>query len=84
MSIKSIDLIVHLILGFSIRKIVAGGSVLDPKWMLFVILLTASFLIIDHINISNAVGQKNQNREKWYKLFVRNFAIVFTQKIVYF
>jgi len=84
MSIKSLDLITHLILGFTMRKIIAGGSVLDPKWMLFVILLTASFLIVDHINFSRTIGHNNENKEKLYKLFARNFAIVFTQKIVYF
>lgn len=84
MSINSIDLIIQLVMGFTIRKIVAGGSIMDPQWLLFVILLTACFLIIDSINISTVIGLQNQNGEKWYKLFVRNFAIVFTQKIIYF
>lgn len=88
---ESTEIILTIIIGFSIRKILQSGTLLDVKWMTFVILLAAVFVIIENLPLSK-ITNKNKNKKdkkkneyvnKWIKLIATNASIVGVQNLVY-
>lgn len=90
---ESTEIILTIIIGFSIRKILQSGTLLDVKWMTFVILLAAVFVIIENLPLSKIINKnKNKNKKdkkkneyvnKWVKLIATNASIVGVQNLVY-
>lgn len=76
----SVEAIVFIFVGFFIRQILGGGSIFNIRWMYFVILLIATFVIVDHLPTNYILDNTS---DKWLRMILKNMSIVGIEKMIY-